>query len=269
MKNIIEYVKQSIDRNKFIESACRRRHKFSEWKQMYEDFVGESIEDNGQELYDFTLESLISHNTSDFIKAINKKYPDIDTSKFNEKTKDKFIVMCNDKNQKQLDELKNDKNLLDFFNYFVAYDYNHNNERIFVLEPTYPEDANKLVEKSHLKLYHICSKSYTDSILKNGLRCRGLKLSDNSYSAFPSRIYCLAIPYKYGSEKFNDELNKFLEETGFTKFFVNILEIDLNDRHHDSWVQKFYIDGRMDHKYAVFTYHNIPKNYIRKIDFPK
>lgn len=221
MKDIREYAKLAINRDSFLERNCCRRSKFNEWKRMYEDFVGETVEDTNQELYDFTLESLKSHDTSKLIKAINKKYPNIELGKFNEKTKDKFILMCNDGDE--IDKLKNDKNLLDFFNYFVAYDFNNEDERVFVLEPTYPEDASRLVEDAHLRLYHICSKSLTNRILQKGLRCRGMELSDDTYSAFPSRIYCLAIPYKKGSDKFNEELNEFLKESEFSKTYSDLL----------------------------------------------
>ena len=258
-----------IDLKDFIkESTVRRIVKFKEWQQMYEDFTGEHIEDIGQELYDFTLENLKSHNSETLIKKINEIYPNIECHKLSSKGNELNLISCIGDNE-DLNHLKNNDNLLAFFNYFVAYNINNKTERKIILEPTYPEAADDLIKDCHLRLYHICSKTATRKILKSGLRCKGMTNKITEYSSFPNRIYCLAIPFKYGSKEFNDQIEKFFKETEFIKLHKDLLQINLNLRHYENWEQKFYKDERMLHKYAVFTYHNIPNVFIEKIEFPK
>lgn len=236
----------------------------NEWKQMYEDYVGETPE--YQKVYDFVEENLQTHDTKRLCKAISKKYENIKFATLETKNVSKYTLYCFG-NDDELNNLINDNDLLCFFNYFYTRERIIKGVRHILLEPLYTEDASKIVTESHHKLYHFSPKEQTEKTLKVGLRCKGRDLSKNEYRNFPSRIYCLAIPHKFKSEKFNQVINKFIEETGFISKNYDLLEINLNGQKRDSWHQKFYKDEYMTLENAVFTYHNIPAKYIRKVNY--
>lgn len=260
MTPLVEYLKDMP-----YEGEQINRHIFdNEWRQMYEDYMGESPE--YQKVYDFVYENLRTHDTEKLCKAICKKYEHIDFGKIEVKDAPKYTLYCFG-NDDELDELAEDDNLLCFFNYFYTRDLIDKGIRYVLLEPLYPEDASDSVEKAHNKLYHFSHKKDTDNILRTGLRCKSKNLSEGDYRSFPARIYCLAIPHKFKSDKFNEAINQFIKETSFKSESYDLLEINLNKQSSSNWRQKFYQDGYMMTEYAIFTYHNIPAKFIRKVDY--
>lgn len=216
-------------------------------------------------IYDYILENLKSHDTKKLKdKILDKfldKYYDI---KFHELTntkesyKVKGFILSSDRFSNDINKDKDFQNLLQFYGYYVTEQFNEN----LIIMPTYPENVSNFVYKENNGiLYHFTSGKHVDEILKKGLR-----IKKASYREYPERIYL----YSCGYKKLEDipDLKKFIKKVvsifNLKRYGLSIFKINLNKI--SSHNIEFYTDELMDEKEAVFTYNNIPKECITKIN---
>lgn len=220
------------------------------------------------ELFDYILENLNTHDVKKLQEKI-KKY-------FGDKYKFEFDTVLDDededkeKNSKKsfyitgrtlaIEQMYKDEdldNLVKFYGYYIS-QVHHPISNYILVCPLYAESATKLVyDKCHGKVYHFTTKNNEESILKNGLRCK-----KSSYRKFPKRIYLYATNKKLGKkDKFF--MNNILNPFDVKKYGASILHIDLNKTGRNI---EFYTDDYMEEKEAIYTYTNIPKECITKLD---
>jgi hypothetical protein len=113
------------------------------------------------------------------------------------------------------------------------------------------------VRKNWVPAWHGTKFNFIESILKNGLRCK-----KGTYRDFPARIYFYASSKGVGpkAKAFADEV---IDGFDRKKYGASVLKIDLNKIGKNI---DFYTDEYMDEKEAVYTYTNIPKECITKVD---
>ena len=212
--------------------------------------------------YDFLNENLQTHDWKKLKSQLLKRYGDsIDEIEVHDgnKADSTCIITIIFKSNFKRELIVQDpefQNLLDFFNYFVTearYHYAH-------IEPKYSEDATRHVYEDGLGIiYHIAKRRDLDSILENGLRCRGKSQERGEYRSFPERIYFIAdSPNKLGIKEY---LKKIAENVMDPDEEYVALRINLRNTN-----MKFYKDLAMrGYPDCYFMYNNIPPERIEKV----
>ena len=217
-------------------------------------------------IYDYVLENLKSHDTNQLqdkiLDKFSSKYSDIifqNLTNQKEKYDVKGFVLYSSSN---LDNIYNDedfKNLISFYGYYIT----NKTANHLVIVPTYPENVSDFVYKKNKGiLYHFTARKNADEILNKGLRIKNTKYRD-----YPKRIYLYSCGYKQIKDipNINTFINKVTDPFDRKRYGVSIFKIDLNKVNGINI--EFYTDEIMDENEAVFTYNNIPKECITKVNF--
>lgn len=258
MKKLSDY----IDDELFDIQRCKILYNQECYLNSMQEFFGDELPEgfsesiNNLDFKDYILESLTSHDINLFIKKIKDEF-DVEISFVNDKKQALIIVS-------DIDLTYNQKfnSMLEIFGYYVTKNDFNSNEFIITVCPRYAKDVNDLVyNKHHGKLYHFTASNNAEEIERLGLRCK-----KSVYRNFPERIYL------YSSEK---NLNKIQDIKNFIKKVTNpfgrrnnklcVYRIDLNKLNTRTFIN-FYTDDLMDEENAVYTYNNIPKECITKLN---
>ena len=213
---------------------------------------------------DYILENLLSHDTeklkNKIIDKFSDKYNDIEFQTLTN-TKEKYDVkgfaLCSN----HVDDIYKDEsfqNMIKFYGYYIT----DSTSTHLIIVPTYPENVSDFVYKTNKGiLYHFTANEYADEILNKGLRCKSGK-----YKEFPERIYLYSCGYKKIKDIPNIEkfINSVVNVYDKQRYGLSIFKINLNKIPGSNI--EFYTDEQMDEKEAVFTYNNIPKECITKIN---
>lgn len=255
MKSIKESIMESFGS---WEQAMKVAKLLKEAREFYGGDVPEDIiaKINGGKLPDYVYENLQSHDYrklktqltkyfgKDIEEYVNQKDADINDI-FGIKVRD-IKLINNPKFQ----------SILQFFNYFVR----EVRDDLYIIEPLYSTKMNDLVyNKCNGIVYHFTDSKSAESILKNGLRIRGRNFENWKY---PNRVYVYAPGYYISRENKDLWLQDAMNVVDFSKGSLVVLKIDL----HKAKGIDFYKDPAMP-QHSVFTYHNIPKECIEKINF--
>lgn len=213
-------------------------------------------------LINYINENLNTYSSSDLQKKIKEYFPDYKFSfkltlnnkkTIKNKYSNKSFVLFAEKNV--IKKLKNDEffnNLIHFYGYYIT----SSNIGWLCISPLYPENVNKFVYYNK-GLYHLTTSNNDKSIQKNGLRCK-----NNKYRDFPKRLYLYSI--NDDNPKFKKEfIDKIINDFDLDEYGLSVYKIDINKLKKSNI--DFYTDDYMEEKESVFTYHNIPKEYITKI----
>lgn len=263
MQKIKEYIYRQ-----FLDFDIIRRLYIEDIKEYFNNDIPEYLIEklNSEDyIYDYILENLKSHNTKQLQNKILNKFLDkYDDIKFQKLTNQKekydvkgFVILS----YNYIKDLCNDEefnNLIKFYGYYIS---DKTNIHLVVL-PTYPENVSDFVYKKNKGiLYHFTSGEYVDEILNKGLR-----IKKASYREYPERIYLYSCGYKKLEDIQNIDkfINKVVNSFNRKKYGLSIFKIDLNKIKGNNI--EFYTDDIMDEKEAVFTYNNIPKDCITKIN---
>ena len=267
MKDIKEYLLEPYKNHS--------KKRIYEWfiedlQEYYNNDIPEDVMErihNG-ELFDYVLENLQTHDVKKLQDKINKYFGDKykfefepvlgDEDEGKEKnSKKSFYIHGRTLAIERMYEDEDLNNLVQFYGYYIPKDHRPMSSYLMI-SPLYAESATDLVYKScHGKLYHFTTKNNEESILKNGLRCK-----KGTYRDFPARIYCYASSRGVGpkAKAFADEV---IDGFDRKKYGASVLKIDLNKIGKNI---DFYTDEYMEEKEAVYTYTNIPKECITKVD---
>lgn len=263
MKTIKDYIYKQ-----FSDCDIIRRKYIEDIKEYFNDDIPEYLIENlNSENYinDYILENLKSHNTKQLQeKILNKflnKYNDI---KFQELTNKKekydvkgFILLS----KTNIENIYNDKEFQDLIQFYGYYITDKTNIHLAIL-PTYPENVSDFVYKKNKGiLYHFTAGKHVNEILKKGLRIKRA-----NYREYPERIYLYSCGYKKLKDIPNIEsfINNVVNSFDRNRYGLSIFKINLNKINGSNI--EFYTDDIMDEKEAVFTYNNIPKECITKIN---
>ena len=268
MINLNEYIKQEYDKS--IDCGCKARYYIDEINEFYNNDIPnnilELIENGYYELY--IDESLKSHETQKLKDKLEKEY-DVEFKDYSGDNKLSFyMILPNnlkiynfDRKYSRLDSDFNNiekfENILSFYNYYISYYEKINNKWSIFIEPRYSDNITENIFDSHCYLYHFTDSKSAKSILENGLRCKEKK----TYREFPNKIFLYAT-----NKKINDDIknicrfiSKICNRSNMKYYGLSILRIK-NNRKFD-----IYNDTAMKEPEAVFTYTNIPKEYITEI----
>ena len=127
------------------------------------------------------------------------------------------------------------------------------------IAPLYSNKVNDMVYNENKGiLYHFTLPDNVDSIINNGLRIKN-KRTD----VIPKRIYLYSS--KSNIKNNHDEISSFLkdifDENTLKNNNIAVFRIQLRNRHNV--LIDFYTDDNMLSPQAVYTYNNIPSEYIR------
>ena len=267
MKDIKEYLLEPYKNHS--------KKRIYEWfiedlQEYYNNDIPEDVMErihNG-ELFDYVLENLQTHDVKKLQYKIKKYFGDKykfefepvlgDEDEGKEKnSKKSFYIHGRTLAIEQMYEDEDLNNLVKFYGYYIPKDHRPMSSYLMI-SPLYAESANDLVYKScHGKLYHFTTKDHEESILKNGLRCK-----EGTYRDFPKRIYCYASSRGVGP-KAKAFINEVVNDFDRKDYGLTVLKIDLNKVGKNI---DFYTDDYMEEKEAVYTYTNIPKECITKVD---
>lgn len=239
------------------------------------EFFGEDIPVNikeklmNDEYVDYIYENLQSHDAEKLKKKLKKEYGDsISFQDYSGKEKKSFIIILNDDNLLDFYNLNNDENanfdkiekfnnILSFFNYYVSYNDEDKGRKYLFIEPRYSDNVTDEVFNSHKYIYHFTDKKSSRSILEVGLRARR-----SNYREYPQRIFLYVT-----DKKIEDDIENI------SKFILKVCNIYLLKRNGLSILRienngklDLYNDTAMEEDEAVFTYNNIPYQYIKKVN---
>lgn len=263
-----------------ISSGEQLLHKASLYEKlsnyfMEKDKIESIIEryENG-ERKDFILENLQTHDWHLLKKSLEKLFPDIIVNAISKSSKSdnkEFLIVdltgCTGisglkiRNSFYSDKAKD---LANFYGYTVS----GITSSCIALEPEYPERVDDFLYNDCCGVcFHLCEKTmFKDSILKNGLRCRNRDddAFTKSYRNWPKRIYVYATEFFKDKKILKDELetlantisdgNNTLED--YIVLRIQFPNKGLLNRYN------FYKDTLMDDSKSMFTYQNIPGEYI-------
>lgn len=224
-------------------------------REVYGDHEPHDIENLLENGVDCILETLNSHDTKLLTKKLSGVYNDARFALGHGKNKFAIQMVISDATSLQTDEKF--LRVLDFYGYYVT----EWHDDYITIEPKYSDNVTKQLLDNHGICYHFTDNKSAESILKNGLRCReGL-----TYRDFPARIY-LYIAKTIGSQgKLYPEIAKFAKRivnvVKLRVYGLAVLKIDLNNANVDVYKDTLMPDGG-----ACFTYHNIPPEYITKLN---
>ena len=254
MKDLREYMLSKFDiHNKFMYESF-----VNEIENYYGEIPNNIVEafHNG-EVHDYILENLNTHDTDMLQKKILDIFNKYDVKFYNYSDDNKNAFEIQTENANELSNDNNFTNLLDFFGYYVSKIY----ADALLICPKYSKNMNDLVySKNHGKLYHFTTSDHDKSILENGLRTR-----NKNYRFFPKRIYL------YSAFESLDKINEIKEyitkvvgQLRINRYGLSVFKIDLSKLNNEI---SFYKDDIMNDDNSVFTYTNIPKECIEKIEF--
>lgn len=259
MKSISEVVSESLQST---DKDIMMRSLHTNMMEFYGgEIPGDLLERyNSGEVIDYVWENLQTHDYSLLKKQLTKYFPTKIKSFINQtdaSSKDIFGIEFADK-----DLYKDEKfiSLLNFFNYFVR----EIRDDMYIIEPIYSEQASDRVYKEcNGILYHFTDNNTAKSILKSGLRIKGRSEKDWKY---PNRVYLYAPGFYLSRENAGDWLMDALNVVDNQKiksFGLAVLKVDLHKLNKSNI--SFYVDPTLPTN-AVFTYNNIPKTCITKLD---
>lgn len=254
MKDLREYMLSKFDiHNKFMYESF-----VNEIENYFGEIPNNIVESihNG-DMHDYILENLNTHDTELLQKKILGIFNKYDVKFYNYSNDNKNAFEIQTENAIELSNDNNFIRLLDFFGYYVSKTY----KDACLVCPKYSKNMNDLVyNKNYGKLYHFTTKDHDNSILKNGLKTRNKK-----YRFFPERIYL------YSSFKPLNKINgikeyitKVVGQMRINIYGLSVFKIDLSNLNNEI---SFYKDDIMNDENSVFTYTNIPKECIEKIEF--
>ncbi|MBO5005435.1 MAG: hypothetical protein J6D03_09445 [Clostridia bacterium] len=243
-----------------------------------------------KKLTDFIQETLVmSHDTEKLLNILEKmlgkahmytdKFKDYDdASSFNIFIKNntsfaKELISYIDNHKFKNPDAKVSKKLkkmidvMNFFNYYFSKTTSiANGECMILIEPTYSKNVTNMVNCDYEGvLYHVTLKENIPGILKKGLIPKG---EDNDYRYIKSRIYMFC-------ENDKDELQylykKICIQRSYSPREATLLKIDLNydentNKKNMSYNIDFYQDSLYKEDNFVYTYENIPPQFITVID---
>ena len=266
MKTIKDFLKDK--HNSFdIEYWSKENHLLENVNEFFGDDIPASIKEKlkNDEYVDYIYENLQSHDVEKLKKKLKKEYGDeIDFQDYSGKDKKSFVVVLNNGNIEDFYNPKNtnkkiDKfnNILSFFNYYVSYNDEYRGKKYLFIEPRYSDNVTDEVFNSHKYIYHFTDKKSGRSILETGLRIR-----KSNYREYPERTFLYVTDKKVEDDLEN--ISKFILKVCNTynikKYGISILKIENNGKFD------LYNDTAMKEDEAVFTYQNIPYQYIKKIN---
>lgn len=255
MKSIKESIMESFNS---WEQSIKVSHLLKEAKEFYGGDIPEDIinEINNGQFPDYIWENLQSHDYRKLKTQLTKYFGKDIEEYINQKDADvKDIFGIKVRDIKLIDNPKF-QSILQFFNYFVR----EVRDDLYIIEPLYSTKMNDLVyNKCNGIVYHFTDSKSAESILKNGLRIRGRNFENWKY---PNRVYVYAPGYYISRENKDLWLHDAMDVVDFSKGSLVVLKIDL----HKAKGIDFYKDPAML-QHSVFTYHNIPKECIEKINF--
>lgn len=255
MKSIKESIMESFSS---WEQAMKLSQLLTEAREFYGGDVPENIiyEINEGKFPDYIWENLQSHDYRKLKTQLTKYFGKDIEEYIDQKDADiNDIFGIKVRNSKLIDNPKF-QSILQFFNYFVR----EVRDDLYIIEPLYSTKMNDLVyDKCNGIVYHFTDSKSAESILKNGLRIRGRNSENWKY---PNRVYVYAPGYYISRENRDLWLSDAMDVVDFSKGLLVVLKIDL----HKAKGIDFYKDPAMP-QHSVFTYHNIPKECIEKINF--
>lgn len=235
------------------------------------DFFGNDIPDiikeklKNDEYVDYVYENLQSHDAEKLKKKLKKEYGDeIDFQDYSGKDKKSFVIILNSGNIEDFynpgninEKIEKFNNILSFFNYYVSYNDEDRGRKYLFIEPRYSDNVTDEIFNSHKYLYHFTDKKSARSILETGLRIR-----KSTYREYPERTFLYATGKKVEDDLEN--VSKFILKVcnihNIKRYGLSILKIENNGKFD------LYNDTAMEEDEAVFTYQNIPYQYIKKVN---
>lgn len=235
------------------------------------DFFGNDIPDiikerlKNDEYVDYVYENLQSHDAEKLKKKLKKEYGDeIDFQDYSGKDKKSFVIILNNGNIEDFynpgntnEKIEKFNNILSFFNYYVSYNDEDRGRKYLFIEPRYSDNVTDEIFNSHKYLYHFTDKKSARSILETGLRIR-----KSTYREYPERTFIYATDKKVEDDLEN--VSKFILKVcnihNIKRYGLSILKIENNGKFD------LYNDTAMEEDEAVFTYQNIPYQYIKKVN---
>lgn len=251
MKKLLDYVNEwNPNNNGFnYEEYLNEANNFKDW---IDSSITKRIKDG--EYIDFLYENLLTHDYKKLQYKLKQYYPyfefiDYDNGSF-------YIAASN------INELKKDdkfRSIVEFYGYTISEWTDDKTQKSIFIEPNESKDVTDYIYKEcHGICYHVCDNKKLDDIMSSGLRCK-----NNSYRSYPKRIYL------YGTKEailedddFKQVINKI--KSPFNRHGYSVLRINLRD---SKIPFRFYKDTAMRQSGAVYTYNNIPKKLIEKINF--
>lgn len=270
MKTIKDFLK--IKHNSFdIEYWSKENSLLNEVNDFFGTNIPSHIKEKliNDEYVDYVYENLQSHDTEKLKKKLKKEYGnEIDFQDYSGKTNKSFVIILNNGNildfynpnnneNANHEKIEKFNNILSFFNYYVSYNDEDRGRKYLFIEPRYSDNVTDEIFNSHKYIYHFTDKQSGRSILETGLRIRNSK-----YREYPERIFLYVSDKKIEDDIEN--ISKFILKVcnlhNIKRYGVSILKIDNNGKFD------IYNDTGMTEDEAVFTYQNIPYQYIKKIN---
>lgn len=212
-------------------------------KDGWVDYVWENLQTHDYKLLQNQLEKYFGDNIIEFIDQSDE------SGIFAIRVKDKYLHRDT-----------NFRKLIEFYGYFIR----EINQHKYVIEPTYSQKRDDWVyNECNGVVYHFTDNDTADSILSKGLRIKGRERIDFSY---PKRIYLYAPGFYIINENKDlwiDFVKNVVDPIKVKRNGLSILKIDLN--RIKKYNISFYRDTAMGDD-AVFTYNNIPKECITKLN---
>ena len=267
MINLNDYINQEFDVS--IDRGCKARYYIDEINEFYNNDIPDNIlkliEKGYYELY--IDESLKSHDAQKLKDKLKKEY-DVEFKDYSGENKMSFyMILPNnikienfDRKHSVLnsdfDNIEKFENILSFYNYYISYSKKIDNKWCIFIEPRYSDNITDKIFNSHCYLYHFTDSKSAKSILENGLR-----LKKSNYREFPGRIFLYATDKKIDDDIMNIcvFIATVCNRSNLKTYGLSILRIKNNGKFD------IYNDTGMKDKEAVFTYTNIPKEYISEI----
>lgn len=227
------------------------------------DIIKERLKND--EYVDYVYENLQSHDAEKLKKKLKKEYGDeIDFQDYSGKDKKSFVIILNNGNIEDFynpgntnEKIEKFNNILSFFNYYVSYNDEDRGRKYLFIEPRYSDNVTDEIFNSHKYLYHFTDKKSARSILETGLRIR-----KSTYREYPERTFIYATDKKVEDDLEN--VSKFILKVcnihNIKRYGLSILKIENNGKFD------LYNDTAMEEDEAVFTYQNIPYQYIKKVN---
>lgn len=219
------------------------------------------------EVKDFILENLQTHDWRLLVKALETEFGDQVRFQKTSGNSDKEYLAFQLVGTRDLpvsDIIESfragkGKDLCNFYGYTVSQLLGNSLQ----LEPEFPEKAEDFIYGDCYGIcYHLAPKRYLESIIENGLRCRG---RDSDRRSYPKRIYVFATPpgsnyavrVREGLEQLAALLGGNLED-------FQPLRIRLGNGNMSTWLP-FYRDTA-SFEGCFFTYTNIPASWLKPVD---
>ena len=198
------------------------------------------------------LENLNTYSADLLSKKIKENWPNIEIANPSQNVHSKSTIRhrLSVKNIFNDNDKEKFKHLIEFFGYHIS----KNDNGWLLIVPVKSDDATEYCRKNYFQFYHFTKKSSLQSILKNGIRCRG---KENTYRTFPSRVYLYST-----LSNINEEILQFAKEVvGVSSINdISVLKVKVPMQSHI----KFYHDDGMPEG-AVFCYCNIPSKWCKEV----